>query len=68
MTITFDPDPELEAALTALAEAEGTSRQEVVRRAVLDRYARMTHVAAVDESTERMVDRWGGVLGRLGDT
>jgi predicted transcriptional regulator len=42
MTITLHPDPELETALTALAEAEGTSRQEVVRRAVLDRYARMT--------------------------
>jgi hypothetical protein len=49
MAITLHPDAELESALTALAEAEGTTKQEVVRRAVLDRYARTVHVAAVDD-------------------
>jgi predicted transcriptional regulator len=67
MAMTLRTDAELESALTALAEAEGTSKQEVVRRAVLERYARTAHVAAVDESTARMIDRWGDVLDRLGN-
>jgi predicted transcriptional regulator len=66
MAMTLRTDDELEAALTALAAAEGTSRQEVIRRAVLDRYASSVHVEQVAESTERMLERWGDVLDRLG--
>jgi predicted transcriptional regulator len=66
MAMTVRTDDELERALTALAESEGLSRQEVVRRAVLERYERAGHRARVQGSTERMLDRWGDVLDRLG--
>ena len=66
MAMTLRTDDELDTALDALAAAEGVSKQEVVRRAVLERYARAGHTAAVAESTERMVERWGDVLHRLG--
>ena len=66
MAMTLRTDDELDGALTALAEAEGISRQEVVRRAVLERYERAGHRASVDDSTQRMIERWGDVLDRLG--
>ncbi|MDQ1600805.1 MAG: hypothetical protein QOD68_2279 [Actinomycetota bacterium] len=66
MAMTLRTDDELDGALAALSEAEGISRQEVVRRAVLERYERAGHRASVDDSTQRMVERWGDVLDRLG--
>ena len=66
MAMTLRTDDELDAALTALAEAEGTSRQEVIRRAVLERYERAGHRARVDAVTSQMLERWGDVLDRLG--
>lgn len=66
VAMTLRTDPELETALTALAEAEGASRQEVIRRAVLDRYERRGHRARVEAGSERMLNRWGDVLDRLG--
>lgn len=59
-------DSELEAALDALVEAEGLSRQEVVRRAILDRVERQGLEIEVERSGERMIERWGSVLDRLG--
>ncbi len=64
--MTLRTDDELEAALTALAEAEGTSRQEVIRRAVLERYARRGRNPRVTESAEQLARRWSEVLHRLG--
>ncbi len=66
MALTVRTDDELEVALTALAEAEGTSRQEVIRRAVLDRYERAGHGTKVEASASRLIERWGDVLQRLG--
>ena len=66
MAMTLRTDEELDAALTALADAEGISRQEVVRRAVLERAARHQHVAEVRRITDEMLERWGPVLDRLG--
>jgi len=66
MAMTLRTDEELDRALTALAEQEGLSHQEVIRRAVLERYERAGHRARVDDSAQRMVDRWGDVLDRLG--
>jgi predicted transcriptional regulator len=66
MAFTLRTDAELEQALDALAEDEGLSRQEVIRRAVLDRYERAGHVRRVADATERMLDEWGDVLERLG--
>jgi predicted transcriptional regulator len=66
MALTLRTDQALEEALTSLAESEGASRQEIIRRAVLDRYERSGHAARVSDSTTRMTARWGDVLDRLG--
>ncbi|OHV41434.1 MULTISPECIES: CopG family transcriptional regulator [Pseudofrankia] len=66
MALTVRTDDELERALTALAAAEGTSRQEIIRRAVLERYERTGHAVQVQDSANRMIERWGDVLHRLG--
>jgi predicted transcriptional regulator len=66
MAFTIRTDPVLEEALDALARAEGISRQEIVRRSVIERYERSAHVTLVADSTQRMVTRWGDVLERLG--
>jgi predicted transcriptional regulator len=66
MAMTLRIDDELERALDALAKSEGLSRQEVVRRAVLERYERAGHRARVDEGAGRMLERWRDVLDRLG--
>ena len=66
MALTLRTDDELDAALTALSDAEGTSKQDVIRKAVLERYERAGHRRTVEESTNRMLARWGDVLDRLG--
>jgi len=66
MALTLRTDAELEAALTALAEEEGASRQEIIRRSVLERYERSVHVTRVDDASARMRERWADVLERLG--
>jgi hypothetical protein len=66
MAFTLRTDATLEEALTSLSEFEGISRQEVIRRAVLERLERSGHVARVDDSTKRMATRWNDVLERLG--
>lgn len=66
MAMTLRTDEELDSALAALAAAEGISRQEIIRRAVLERYERAGHASRVNASTERLADRWGDVLDRLG--
>jgi hypothetical protein len=66
MALTLRTDEELEQALAALAESEGLSRQEVIRRAVLERYERAGHRTRVEASADKLIDRWGDVLDRLG--
>lgn len=66
MALTVRTDDELEHALDALAASEGLSKQEVIRRAVLDRYVRSGHRDQVAEASDRMLERWGDVLDRLG--
>lgn len=60
-------DQQLEDALTALSQLESASRQEVIRRAVLERYERSAHFARVEEVGSKMLERWAGVLKRLGE-
>ena len=66
MAFTVRTDPALEEALASLSKAEGISRQEIIRRAVLERYERSGHSSRVDSSAKRMAARWGDVLQRLG--
>lgn len=68
MAMTLRTDDQLDQALDALAEIEGLSRQEIIRRAVLDRYERTGHRAKTSDSTDRMLQRWHDVLDRLGST
>ena len=65
MAFTLRTDEELERVLSELAAAEGLSRQEIVRRAVLERYEQSQHVTHVGASADRMLERWGDVLQRL---
>jgi predicted transcriptional regulator len=66
MAMTLRIDDELESALQALVEAEGVSRQEVVKRAVLERAQRRGHTDRVTASADALADRWSDVLHRLG--
>ncbi len=66
MAFTLRTDAELDQALSDLAAAEGASRQEIIRRAVLERHQRNVHVERVGDISSRMMDRWGDVLDRLG--
>jgi len=66
MALTLRTDDELERALDALCTREGLSRQELIRRAVLERFERSGHRDRVDAAAERAVDRWRDVLDRLG--
>ncbi len=66
MAMTLRTDEELDRALSELAIAEGASRQEIIRRAVLERYQRSEHIARVRDSSDRMIEQWGDVLERLG--
>lgn len=66
MAFTLRTDEELEQALDELVKDEGLSRQEIIRRAILDRYERAGHARTIEDSTNRMTERWGDVLDRLG--
>ena len=68
MAMTLRTDKELDDALTQLAEIEGTSRQEVIRRAVLERLQVVAHESRVEEASARLIARWGDVLDRLGNS
>jgi predicted transcriptional regulator len=66
MAFTVRTDEELERALNELVRDEGLSRQEIIRRAILDRYERAGHAKKVTDSTDQMIEQWGDVLDRLG--
>jgi hypothetical protein len=66
MALTVRTDEQLEQALEALAGAEGISKQEIIRRAGLERYERAGHAERVEGTSHRMIERWGDVLERLG--
>jgi predicted transcriptional regulator len=66
MAFTVRTDEELERALTELAEAEGLSRQEIVRRAVLERHRHSAHRERIDAVADGLIERYGEALDRLG--
>lgn len=66
MAMTLQPDDELLRALDALAQSEGISREEVIRRAVLERHEQARHHERVNDSARRQLERWSDVLDRLG--
>jgi predicted transcriptional regulator len=66
MAMTLRIDEELEQALKELSDSEGISRQEVIKRAVLERHERAGHRSRVAAASERALKEWGPVLDRLG--
>jgi predicted transcriptional regulator len=66
MAMTLRIDDELETALSDLSESEGLSRQEIVKRAVLERHARSAHRQRVDLIASELMIEYGEALDRLG--
>ena len=64
--MTLRTDDELERALDDLTAAKGLSRQEVVRRAVLEMHGRDGHRARVDAIAGDIVLEYAEALERLG--
>jgi predicted transcriptional regulator len=64
--MTLRIDQELERALSELSESEGLSRQEVIKRAVLEKHERAGHRSRVADASRRALEDWGPVLDRLG--
>ena len=66
MAMTLRTDDELDEALTSLAAAEGISKQEVVRRAVLEKRDRQAHRSRVDLVARELIVEYDDALRRLG--
>jgi len=64
--MTLRTDDELEQALNDLTAAQGLSRQEVVRRAVLEMRDRVGHRGRVDAIAGDVVAEYAEALDRLG--
>ncbi|GAB2854200.1 ribbon-helix-helix CopG family protein [Lentzea atacamensis] len=54
--------------LAELAQAEGRSKQEVVRLAIADRYQRMQQEEKLGEVLGRVLPKYRGLLDRLGSS
>ena len=66
MAMTLRTDAELDAALTELAQREGISKQEVVRRAVLDRLRQDSRRERIDAVAREAMTEYADALHRLG--
>ena len=66
VAMTMRTDEELDTALEALSTHEGISKQEVVRRAVLERAERSSLRAEVDAILDVELVRFADALERLG--
>lgn len=64
--MTLRTDPELDAALTELAELEGVSKQEVIRRAVLSRRQVTDRRTRIDLIASEVMVEYADALHRLG--
>ena len=63
MTLRLDENEQ--SYLRAMAEDEGLSQQEVVRRSIVERFERRQHQGSVHEAGERAVTRYAVLLDRL---
>ena len=64
MNLRLDDDDS--ALLKILADAEHVSLHEAALRAIRRSARELAHTDRVREATAEMLDRWGGVLDRLG--
>jgi predicted transcriptional regulator len=65
MAMTLRLDDAEQVALRAMADREGLSQHEVIRRAILERAERTTAMDAVEISARRVVSRYAELLERL---
>ena len=66
MAMTLRLTDEESRRLAELAAAEGRSKQDVVRSALADRWARQQKDQQLDEVLGRVVPRYRGLLDKLG--
>ncbi len=66
MAFTLRTDDELERALAALAESEGVSKQEVIRRAVLEKHEQTNRRLRLDVIVSDLLVEYEDALDRLG--
>lgn len=64
--MTLRTDEELERALDDLAKAEGLSKQEVIKRAVIERRDRTLRRAKMDRIASEVLVEYAEALERLG--
>jgi hypothetical protein len=66
MAMTLRTDDELDKALAELAEAEGISKQEAVRRAVIEKRDRVSKRARLETISGDLLVEYADALDRLG--
>ncbi len=66
MAMTLRIDEELEQALSELSASEGLSRQEIVKRAVLEKHQRSHRRARLDTIVTELLVEYDDALRRLG--
>lgn len=66
MAMTLRTDEALDQMLDELAKQAHVSKQEIVRRAVVEKWERDQRATRVAEAADRVEARWGDVLHRLG--
>ncbi|CAM05724.1 ribbon-helix-helix protein, CopG family [Saccharopolyspora erythraea] len=66
MAMTLRLTEEENRRLAELAAAEGRSKQEVVRSALAERWARQQKEQRLDDVMQRVLPRYRGLLERLG--
>ena len=66
MALTLRTDDELDRAISELAEAEGTSKQEAIRRAVIEKRDRSTTSTRLDAVVSQVLVDYEEALDRLG--
>ncbi|MET0237927.1 MAG: CopG family transcriptional regulator [Kibdelosporangium sp.] len=66
MAMTLRLGDEESEQLAALAEAEGRSKQEILRLALNERWSRLHKQQQIGDVLERILPRYQGLLDRLG--
>jgi predicted transcriptional regulator len=67
MSMTLRLDDEHDAALTALAKAEGVSKNEAALRAIVDKLERLSRESVVETALQDTITRYASTLKRLGE-
>ena len=65
MALNIRLTDEEETALTELAKADGVSKNDAVRRAILERHARVIRRGEVDDATKWAQQHYRSLLDRL---